>query len=50
MTTGANRLFGGADTIFAFAPEKLLDDAVFQRMEADHREPAAGTKQAGGTA
>lgn len=37
----AIRLFGGAYTILAFPAKELFYDAVFQRVEGDHRQPAA---------
>ena len=34
-----------AGTSLRFVAHKLLDDAILQRMEGDHAQPAAGIKQ-----
>ena len=40
-----NRLVCEADTISAFTPEKLLDNAVFQRVKRNDRESTAGCQR-----
>src|SRR3954454_9343388 len=40
-TTAADRQPWGTDAATALRLEELLDDAVFERMERDHRQPPA---------
>ena len=41
----ADELLRRADAVLRFALHELLDDPIFQRVEADHRQPPAGAQQ-----
>ena len=44
MIADANRNLGGADASSALALDEALHDAVFERMECDHRQASTRRK------